>query len=232
MKLSLISISNLETVLSTCAVAGIDTIIIEDGAIRGINDDKSCIIISDKNVPELPENTKLGLSRLGNLSSRLSLFRADPQLAVDAKENDRGEISTLEISSPSGKVQFRATSSALIKAPKKVNDVEKYVVTIGKDSVPFILQGSKAMGAKNVVIASKKDGVYIECTDTNQDVFSTRVAEPQADIFANTYKADVLLALLKAACVSETVNMSIGEVGTLSIEVNGHNLIILPQVQG
>ena len=232
MKLSLQSINNLTNVLETCAVAGIDTIIIEEKAIRGISDDKTCIIISDKNVPELPELSKLGLSRLGVLSCRLSLFKTDPQLSVDVKLHQNGvDISTLEISSPSAKAQFRATSASLIKAPKKVNDTVKHSITINKEVIPFITQGVKAMGAKTIVLAAKKDGVFIECSDTNQDVFSTKVAEPTAEIFVNNYKADAFLALIKAACTSDTVTVSIGEVGTMNIEVNGHNLIILPKTQ-
>ena len=238
MKLSTDSISSLEKVLSTCAIAGIDAIVIEDGALRGVNEDKTCVIIAQyphPGVPKIKEGFKMGLSRLGILANRLALFKADPQMTVDAKENERGDISSLDIVSPSAKIQFRCTAAGLIKAPKRVNDVEKNKVEIQKEQIPFILSGAKSMSAKRVVIASKNDGVFFEFTDTNQDTFSVKVAEAIGEIFAHHFPAEVFLPLVRAAVNNnsddETISLSIGEVGTVNIQVNGYTLTILPQVQ-
>ncbi len=236
MKLSVESIKNLENLLSTCSIASIDAIVIEDNTARGVNEDKSCVIIASHNVPKLPELNKMGLSRLSTLVNRLSLFKSDDQMVVDAKENDKGEISSLEISSPSAKVQFRCTASALIKAPKKINDTQKFVVDIKKEQIPLILSGAKSMGAKRAVIASKKDGTFFEFTDTNQDTFSIRVADSLDVVIAHHYPAEVLLPLIRAASSNLTdedsgISLNIGEVGTVNISVNGYSLTVLPQIQ-
>ena len=237
MKLSPESIANLEKILSTCSIASIDAIIIDEEGVRGINENKSCVIISNTNVPKLPESFKMGLTRLGVLTNRLSLFKSDPQITVDAKENDqRAEISSLEVSSPTAKVQFRCTSSALIKAPKKINDTVKFSLSINKDQVPFILSGAKSMSAKFAVLAGKKDGIFFEFTDSNQDTFSTKVSDSNDLIFANCYAADVLLPLIKSAAAgmadSENIlSIEIGEIGTARLQINGYDLTVLPQIQ-
>jgi len=232
MKLSPESISNLDKLLSTCAIVDIDAIIIEEGTVRGVNEDKSCVIISSVGVPELPEGLKMGLSRLGTLNARIGLFKNDPQTVIDMKENERQEITSLEISSPSAKVQFRCTSTALIKAPKKINDTVKFTLEIDRDQVPLILAGAKSMGAKKAVIASKKDGTFFEFTDTNQDTFSIRVGESMDQVFAHHYLAGVFLPLLRAVINNEgAILLNIGEIGTLNITVNGYPLTVLPQVQ-
>lgn len=232
MKLTLESITCLEKLLTTCAIVDIDSIIIEDGTVRGVNEDKSCVIISSVSVPELPELYKMGLSRLSTLNTRLALFKSDPQTIVDARENDRGEISSLEISSPSAKVQFRCTSAALIKAPKKINDTVKFMLELDRDQVPFILSGAKSMGAKKAVIASKKDGTFFEFTDTNQDTFSIRVGDSLDEVFAHHFPAGVFLPLLRAVINNEgAIILNIGEIGTLNLTVNGYPLTILPQIQ-
>lgn len=235
MKLSPSSIQNLERLLQTCSIADIDAIIIEDNTIRGVNEDKSCVIISDQNVPELKEGTKMGLSRLGILNNRLSLFKNDPQMVVDAKENSRDEISALEISSPSAKVQFRCTAPGLIKAPKKINDEFAFSIKVEKEQIPFILSGAKSMSPKRVVIAGKDDGIYFEFTDTNQDTFSIKVDEPTLRIFAIQLPATVFLALIRASVNNNEedkyITLNVGKIGTVNLLVNNYTMTILPQVQ-
>lgn len=235
MKLSVSSIQNLEKLLQTCSIADIDAIIIEEGMLRGINEDKTCIILSNENLPEFNEGTKIGLSRLGVLNNRLSLFKNDPLMTVDAKENTRNEIAALEIASPSAKVQFRCTAPGLIKAPKKINDELDFVIEVQKDQIPFILSGAKSMSAKRTVIAGKNDGIYFEFTDTNQDTFSIKVAEPNGSTFAHHSPASVFLSLIRAAVNNnedeKIISLNIGKNGTVEILVNKYTLTILPQVQ-
>lgn len=248
MKLTPESVLQLEKILATCALVDIDTLIIEHNpvngpSVRGVNENKSCVIISSGlqaknagNIPTLSDSTTesltLGLSRLSSLNARLSLFKADPETTVNLKENDKCEVSSIDISSPTAKVQFRCTSPALIKAPKKINDIEKYSLILDRDQIPFILSGAKAMSAKRAVIVSKKDGTFFEFTDTNQDTFSIRVADAFDEVFAHHFPADVFLPLLRAAINNEgDIILSIGEIGTVKFIINGYPLTILPQVQ-
>ena len=235
MKLSPIDIAALRVILTTCNSADIDAVIIEDGVIRGINEARTCAIISSVNVPNLG-NQKMGMTRLSALKARLDLL--GDGAAVDAKETDRGEISQLEMSSGKNRAQYRCTSSALIKAPKSINDTPVYAVQINKEQLQLVFYGLRVYGAKTVCVAIRKDGVTsIEAKDTNNDVFSVTldtVAEmvggDGADSVANYYAADVFSALLKAP--QDAVSIIIGAAGTLTVTVNEHCMTVLPQVTG
>jgi len=232
MKLSAEAIANLENLLATCIPVGIDAIILEEGTVRGVNEDKTCVIISSVGVPELSTEIKMGLSRLSVLGNRLALFKSDPQLVVDVKENANNEASSIEISSPAAKVQFRCTSPSLIKAPKKINDSIAHKIELDYDQIPFILSGAKAVTSKKAVIASKADGVFFEFTDVNQDTFSIKVAESTGKVFVHHFPSDVFLTVLRRAInIEGKTFLNIGEVGTLSAIVNGYPLTILPQIQ-
>ena len=235
MKLNQKSIKNLQDLLSLCSIADIESVVIEDNAIRGISEDKSCVIISDKNIPDFGEGAKIGLSRLGVLATRISLFKDDDQMTVDAKINDRNEVSTLEISNPSAKIQFRCTSPSLIRAPKKVNDEASFSVSINKEDIPFIISGAKSMSSKRVTIAGKANGIYLEFTDTNQDVCSIKVSEPNDKIVAVQLPANSFLSLLKTASgyndEEKQVTIVVGEVGSVNFAVGAHSIIILPLAQ-
>src|SRR5512137_2403079 len=99
MKLSNTDIQNLYDAILTCALGDIDDILIEGGVIRGVSADRSCLIISDYNVPAFTQ--KVGLSRLSKLRQRLDLFmtggKAENGVTLEAKESERGEITQLEI---------------------------------------------------------------------------------------------------------------------------------------
>ena len=234
MKLSANDTSNLETILDTCISFDIDSIIIGEGLIRGVNAAKTCAIISDVNVPSLPQT--LGISRLKDLNSRLAVFKALKDTTIDAKESDRGEISSLTISAGRNKVQFRCTSSMLIKAPKQINDDVLGIVKFSSDESKMILNAIKVMDCKQVVIAAKADkSVVVEMMDSNNDAFKIDI-ESQFESDSSTssvtyYSPSVLKPILQISAVEDRVlEIILGENGTLVTTVNGHAITILPLV--
>lgn len=236
MKLSSNDVSNLEMILATCISFDIDSIIIGEGLIRGVNASKTCAIISDVNVPVLPQT--LGISRLKSLNSRMSIFKSLKDTSIEAKESDRGEISSLTISAGRNKVQFRCTSSMLIKAPKQINDGALGVIKFSSDECKMILNAIRVMDSKQVVVAVKSDGsVMIELADANNDPFRIDAehkfqAEEEMDSSSVTYYSPAVLkpVLEDASSEQRTLEVILGENGTLVTVINDHPITILPLV--
>lgn len=237
MKLNQESIDNLQAILITCGLANIDQILIADGFVRGVNEARTCAIISDNAVPNIPDQ-KLGLSRLSALRSRLDLF-AGKEFSVEVKDNGRGDVSQLEMVAGKNKVQFRCTASSLFKTPSAINDTPTHIVTFTKEDIALIMNGIKVMGAKTFCLVIKQNAegcfVRVEAQDTNHDVFNTELKNEAVPIeedgegsYAHYYATDVFSSLIKAA--GDEPSVTIGEAGTMVVLVNGHALTILPQV--
>lgn len=233
MKLTAQDTANLSSIISTCLLGGIESIIIEEGLVRGVNEARTFVIISDHNVPKFPQ--RIGLSRLGSLRQRLELFAGNDATVIEAKESDRGEISSLDISAKRNRVQFRCTSTALIKAPKSVNDSPVFEVTITGDELKLILNAIKVMGGKNVALIIKKDlSVQINLADSTNDVFTSElenaanlVGEEQ-DSVVHYYHADIFHSILRSR--SDDVAFIVGAAGTISTDVNGHLVVLMPKI--
>lgn len=241
MKLVDTEIKKIENLIQTCMPLGIDTVLISLDMISGINEDKTCILLTlnDEYIPNF-DSHKVCLSRLGVLNSRLNLLRKDG-LTINAKENDKKEISQLEISNRSSKIQYRCMSPNLIKAPKGVNDPAKWVLTLSNDEIELINGAVKVMGSKKLIIHKKEDNCFVECSDTNNDLFSSGlsnkcqwVKEDEEDTnenFVFYYSTEILLSFLKLAKTHDSVSIIIGEMGTLTGFANGFTCVIIPTVE-
>ena len=234
MKLTAQDITSLNNILTTCAVGGVESIIIEDGYVRGVNEARTFVIISNHEVPKLPQ--KIGLSRLTSLKQRLELFSGNSATIIDAKESDRGEISSLDISAGRNKVQYRCTSTMLIKAPKSINDEATHKVFISKDELKLVLNAVKVMGGKTVQLVIKKDRtVSIIANDATNDAFTAVLDTPaefvdeDQDSVVHYYHADIFLAVLRTSDFDITA-LQVGAAGTLTAAVNGHRVVIMPKV--
>jgi len=246
------SVTQLSKVIETCMLAGIENVLIEndpDGdvgqaVIRGINDDRTCLILSNNDVPTLGKEGKvLGLSRMNILRSRMNVLNGDDSFEVSVEVNNKNEVSVLGLKNSKAKTQFRCASPSIIKAPKAVNDEELAVVEIGKTDVPTLNSAAKAMGAKTFTLMCKQNGdkyeAFIEYYDTNQDVFSIKVSDnvqfvDEPATFVYYYITDVFLALIRKIndALPETETsfpMIVGKGGTLRLIINNHVIILVPQ---
>lgn len=236
MKLSTQDTANLSTILATCSLGGIESIIIEDGLVRGVNEARTFVIISDHNVPKLP--LKMGLSRLGSLKQRLDLFAGNASAVIEAKESDRGEMSSLEISAGRNKVQFRCTSTALIKAPKSVNDSEVFRIFFdGADEQKLLLNAIRVMGGSTIQLIIKKDRtVELKISDATNDVFHTVLSTPaelldgDQDSVVHYYHADIFHAVMKSSSDNAATGFVVGNAGTIKTQVNGHTVVVMPKI--
>ena len=234
MKLSTTDTENLEKILNTCLLFDIDSIIIENGSFRGMTPSKTCAIISDVDVPKLSQ--PLGISRLKSLQGRLSIFKALKDTVIEAKESERGEISSLSISAGRNKVQFRCTSSMLIKAPKQINDDVFGTVKFSSDECKMILNAIKVMDTKQVIFAAKANkSVSIEALDANNDPFKIDIEAPidhdHDRSIVTYYNPSVIKPILEKAFSDEKIlEVIIGENGTFVAIVNDHPVTILPLI--
>lgn len=236
MKLGVEEIKKLYDILTTCAIGNINSIIIEDNKIRGINDEHTCVILSDYKVPSFSQ--KIGLTRVNSLKSLIDIFIDNPQIVLDAKETDRGEISQLEIVAGKNKGQFRCTSASTIKAPKSISDPAAFLITVSKDELTKIFQGIKVKNAKKVSVSIMKTGeVSFQMSDANYDNLKFEIesaveslTDEEHDSITHYYATDVLMNLVRKASEDGDVTLSIGEGGTMTIIVNGHCMTIMPQV--
>jgi len=233
MKLSTQDISNISNILATASVGNIESLVIEDGIVRGVNAERTFVIISDQNVPKLPQ--KMGLSRLGSLKQRLDLF-TDGAI-IDAKETERGEIGSLDISAGRNKVQFRCTSTALIKAPKSINDTPAYSISITREELKLLLNAIKIMGGKTLTLIIKKDGTaQITMSDVTNDRFDSVLETPVevltegGDTVVHYYHAEVFHSVTRTISDSDVISLVVGAAGTISAEVNGHLVVMMPKI--
>lgn len=245
-------VSQLNTVIETCLLAGIENIVIENdphgdegqSAIRGVNDDRTCLILSNNDVPSLGgEGKVIGLSRMNVLRSRMNVLNGDDTFAVDVDVNGKGEISVLHLKNRQAKTQFRCASPSIIKAPKAINDQELAAVAVKKSDVQTLNAAAKAMGAKTFTLMVKQAGdkyeAFIEYYDTNQDVFSIKISDnveyfDEPTTFVFYYIADTYLGLIRqiVSKLGEEENefhMIVGKGGTLRLIVNNHVIILIPQ---
>jgi hypothetical protein len=240
MKLSRADAVNLNNLLATVALGGIDAIVIENGLASGLNN-KNAVFISDNDIPSFGQ--KIGLSRLNLLRQRLDLLVNNPDVTIDAKESERGEIVQLEIVAGKSKIQFRCTSTALIKAPKKLNDEPVAKIKVKKDQLQLVLNSIKVMGAKQITLSIKKDGkVFFDTADSNNDRMTIElddqverledIHEDDLETLVHYYNTDILSTLFRTAQTDDGVSFTVGGAGTINLLVHGHPMYVFSQIDG
>lgn len=228
----------LSNLLSVASICGIGSIVIVDGKARGINESKTCALISTDNLPQF--STKIGIGRIRDLQSRITVFAGKTDVVVDVKESDRGEVSALEISSGRNKVQYRCTSVVMLNdsIPKNVPDAFTPAVKIfmQKDEMRTLLDAVRVMGSKKITLVVKTDRtVSFTVADAGNDNFTVTLNTPAEIINADEtivqyYSADVLGPVMKEKMDGDTAVFNLGERGTFSTSVHGHTVIALPQI--
>jgi hypothetical protein len=236
MKLQASEIKKLYDILTISAIGNISALVIEDSIVRGMNDDRSCVILSDHEVPKFGQ--KVGISRISALKSLLDIFMDDANVSIEAKESDRGEISQLEISAGRNKGQFRCTAVSSIKAPKSISDEPVFLLTVGKDELTKIFQGVKVKNAKKLAISILKNGnVSFQMTDANHDnlkfevdAVAEKLVDEDMDSVTHYFNTDVFMSVIRKASEDGDVVLTVGAGGTITLLVNEHRMTIMPQV--
>lgn len=221
--------------IETAQLAGIESLIIEPKMIRGINEQKSAVLIETSNViSTLPAPT--ALTRLSAFMSRYTVAKTQDDLTIDLDIDTANQfVRSFTFNSSKLKVEYRCANPNQISAPKQVNDPSIYQVEMPAEAVVFLQKGQSAMGAENVLFAYDDTQVFFEMTDIGGDpfryVFATDVQPMKKGgtikPFAFKYPYKIIHTLLK-----HNVNpyIEFGQKGVLSIVANGLTFYILPAV--
>lgn len=234
MKLAPESIAYILNVVKTAKMVGIDSVIIEDGLVRGMDDDNSVVLFQNENVHEL-ECGSVGLTRLDVLTARYDIAQSQEGFSVEATvAKDEDWARSLSLKAKGVNVDYRCANPTQIKAPKQVNDTMTYSVQLNSDAVILLQKGLAAMSSDTVSIISGDEGVAFKLTDVNNDVFKHTFSDGAVNIdggdktdFAHRYHLKTLLALFKH---NPDGTFSIGAKGILSFPINGLTVFVLPRV--
>ena len=235
MKLSNDDVKNLQSILATADLGGITSVVIEDGKARGVSSDRAYAMVSTFNVPAFPQ--KVGLDKLNALKARLNLL--GESVVINAVESERGEISILELSAGKSRVQYRCTSTAMIKAPSRIADEVISNVYVSKDEMKLVLDAVKVMNSKKVALCIRKNNaVSFEILDGNNDAFKTDLTSPAKSLTddditcVHYYPAEVFSSVMRHQMTQlDTITLGIGEAGVIKAEVNGHSIGLLPHIE-
>jgi len=234
MKLDTETITYMQNVVNTAKMVGIDSIIIEPGLIRAIDNDRCVVLHQTENVEDLPFGS-VGLNRINIFTSRLDIAKTQEKFTVDVIEGADDFARSITMKGKGVKIDYRCANPSSIRAPKLIHDTMKFRVELNGDAVLLLQKGAAAMeNPETVAIISNKDGVSFELVDVNNDVFSHTFTEKVQSLngsntstFAHRYPVKVLLTLFKND--PEGV-FDVGEKGVLHISVNGLGIYVLPQV--
>jgi hypothetical protein len=233
MKLDSKLLQYIENVVHTAQRVGIEDLIIEEGLIRAMDDNKTVVMHHSTNVPDLPFSS-VGIGRINVFVSRLNIVKGQSDFEIDVTTHETEDyVKTMLMKAKGVKVDFRCANPKQIQAPKTVNDTLKCLVPLDADAVVLLQKAQSAMGSDSVTIISNEDGVTFELYDSANDKFShtykAKVESLEGDDvrFVHTYPLKIVLPLFK-----ENVdgNFAIGKKGIMNIAMNGINLWVLPQV--
>lgn len=232
MKLDKNTVAYIQTVIETAKLVGIDAVIIEPNLVRAIDDNNTVVINQNKDVPDMPFGS-IGMNRLDVFTARYDVAKTQENFTIEAEVDDGSQFVRQIIMKAKGmKIDYRCANPAAIKAPKQVNDVLKYRVTVPTEVIVNLHKAHSAMKSEIVSVISDV-GVSFELSDLNNDVFKYQFAD-KVDVltdgngkFAHRYPVKTLLPLLKQ---NTTGFFEIGAKGIAAFQLNGLKVFVLPQV--
>ena len=235
MKLSQEEIIILKKALDTCKIVNIESAVISENKIRGAAITKDVAIISPLSITL--NDLKLGIGRINELKKRLDLYGNDAN--IELTENDKNDITQVNISAGKSKMQFRCTAERQIRYPKSNDDIPFAKISFSKEEFLQLSKATKTLGAASVVIhSSRKGDIKVECAEeSTNDKFALELentAEFTEDetSFIFTYKAANLIAALDSCNKEDQINLIIGERGSITLPINGFTIMIMPQING
>jgi len=181
--------------------------------------------------------TNVGID--GNNMTAGKTCPVNAQFQIEGKVSDAGDVSLLTISMGKTKVQFRCTSAALMKYPKKNNDPAFAVVYLSRAEAQQASKAAKSLKSDRLLLQVGRDGnVRLECVDSSNDRFEIELAKQadymdEADSAVHSYIANVLTDVLDAAAKdAEEISLILGADGSITTTARGHELIVFPQING
>lgn len=213
-------------VVQTAKLVNIESVIVEEGRVRGIDENRTVVIFHEDESIDLGVGS-IGITRIDTLLSRLNLVMGRDDFTVDVKVDDeKNFIRSLTMKAKGTRVEYRCADPAHVVAPRVTNDVMQAKVILPQPDAVLLQDGAKAMGnVELVTIKNVKDEVMFELEDVNGDVFDRVFAKGIEHDFSHKYPVKTVLALLKNGGEFE-----IGQKGMLKVIKEDLGVLILPRV--
>ena len=236
MKLNPKDIEELKLILAACKVIGVDGVVITEGMARGARPSLDAAILTQANL-SISEALRIGIGRVPELDKRLAIFAGGVE--IEGKVSEAGDVSMLTLSAGKSKMQFRCTSTSLMKYPKSNEDPPLGTVSLSRAEVAQLSKAARTLSAETVVMhVSRAGAVTLECVDSSNDKFVTELTDPiefsgEQESVVQTYLAGLLVDVLDAAAKeNEVVTLTLGQAGSVTTRVKKQTVLIFPQVTG
>lgn len=237
MKVEPASLAYVQNVVATVTTIGIDSVILEPGRVRAVDEDSTVFLLHTTGVPDF-EFGSIGINRIATFASRLSIAKSIADFTIDATVDgpeDAQYVRALTMKAKGTKIDYRCANPATIRAPKGMNDAIKYRVKMQPEAVLHMTKGKDAMGADEVTLIGNTDGASFELVDINGDKLTYKFADDvdlvQPDDtsdpkFSHKYPLKLMLTLFKHNSDSA---FHITTRGMLKTSINGLDVYVLPR---
>ena len=199
----------LHAAIKTALLVRMDTFVIGEGKVRGLNDKQNAVILSE--LQGFPSDISLGLNGLQLLDKKLKNFDGC-SVTIDANEpNEKNPgvyiAKKIIIKSMTGNSKFehQCASERLIRYPKSNNTEPDAVLTFSRAEVEQLSRGIKLQNAEILTLQVKRTGeVKIECRSGAGDIFEINFEKPAefindaaSHVAAYDFKNGVFLEVLE-----------------------------------
>ena len=214
------------SIIETIHSCGIESFVIDSGKVRAANRTTSCVIISDKNVPEF--KGKLGITRVPTFLKQLKLF--SDKITLSMKENVLGDILELEIREGKSKLNYKCATPSLILAPKEFEFTSGAKIILSEEDSLKLIKASKSMNAENIVVSIMPEGnseFYVK--DALGDNYHLQID----DNVVTDLDTSVTFSYLNSnfSNVLKLSNLALDidtRTGAIKFDILGHDVIVTP----
>lgn len=225
-------LTKLNSILSTANVAGISQFIIdatETGHfIRGVDSESSIVLFSEYS--EKFSDKTIGIFNASSLYNRLSLFDLT-KTKVDVEEKD-SFVRAIKLREKNKKLTYTFSDPNLIKAPKSIANSEiRCKISLTKEQISGLAKAISAVDSKKFTLIGSGKDIIVKLSDINSDIYQDVVGEQAVSEWSVSWKTDSVMRLLKQAAKDvDTVELVIGELGMMYVNVERLDFIVIPQV--
>jgi len=230
-------VSYIASVAQLARTVGIDDVSIESNVVRGINDDRTVVLLTTENIPDFSFGG-VGLNRIDTFIARYETAKSQDNLTLEAEvtkpTDDNNFVRSLILKGNNIKIDYRCANPTTIKAPRQINDALKTQVKLNSESVVILQRGQSAMmNSETVAIGSANDQVTFEIADVNKDTLKYTLTNKLESLaggektqFTFNYPIKILLALFKQ---NSEGYFQIGQRGILMFPLKNLSFYVLPQ---
>ena len=233
MKLTHEDLLRIRSAFAVCRSGGIESVVISEGQIRGISAAGKAAIISKLGVNT--GDARIGVGRISDLEKRLAIFPGE--MLAEGTVNQNNDCALLSIKAGRSTIQFRCTAEKFIKYPKSMSDDAICSFAMTKSEVQQLARAVRTLGAEIITFQFKKsdNSIHIESTSPTNETYKT-VLEGSAEFvgdpqnIVHVYEGNCLSTMLDIAARDvDAVDVILGEAGSLTIIINGHTMVMMPE---